>query len=101
VHDIVISGGLVVDGTGGPPVRADIAVDAGEITAVGEVIAEGKEVVDASGMVVTPGFVDIHCHYDGQATWDPLLEPSSLHGVTTVIVGNCGVGFAPVEPHRH
>ncbi|HUJ67125.1 MAG TPA: amidohydrolase family protein [Acidimicrobiales bacterium] len=101
MHDIVISGGLVVDGTGAPPVQADIAVDAGKVTAVGEVAAESREVIDASGLVVMPGFVDIHCHYDGQATWDPLLEPSSLHGVTTVIVGNCGVGFAPVEPDRH
>jgi N-acyl-D-amino-acid deacylase len=101
VHDLVIRGGLVVDGTGGVPFVGDVAVDGGKITTVGMVSAEAAEVIDASGMIVTPGFVDIHCHYDGQATWDPLLEPSSLHGITTVIMGNCGVGFAPVAPDRH
>jgi N-acyl-D-aspartate/D-glutamate deacylase len=100
VHDLVIKGGTVVDGTGAAPVVADVAVDGGRITAVGQV-GDGAEVVDATGRIVTPGFVDVHCHYDGQATWDPLLEPSSLHGVTTVVVGNCGVGFAPVRPDRH
>src|SRR4051794_36483543 len=99
MHDLVIRGGIVVDGTGAAPVVADVAIDGDAITAVGEV-GEGREVVEAAGRVVTPGFVDIHCHYDGQATWDPLLEPSSLHGITTVIVGNCGVGFAPVQPDR-
>jgi N-acyl-D-aspartate/D-glutamate deacylase len=100
LHDLVIKGGTVVDGTGAAPVVADVAVDGGRITAVGQV-GDGAEVVDATGRIVTPGFVDVHCHYDGQATWDPLLEPSSLHGVTTVVVGNCGVGFAPVRPDRH
>ena len=100
MHDLVITGGTVVDGTGARPVVADVAVDGGRITAVGQV-GEGAEVIDATGRVVTPGFVDIHCHYDGQATWDPLLEPSSLHGITTVIMGNCGVGFAPVAADRH
>ena len=99
MHDLVISGGTVVDGTGAAPRLADVAVDGGRITAVGKV-GEGHQVLDATGRIVTPGFVDIHCHYDGQATWDPLLEPSSLHGITTVIVGNCGVGFAPVEADK-
>src|SRR5437763_5288687 len=98
-HDLVIRGGTVVDGTGARPVLADVAVDGGRITAVGAV-GRGGEEIDATGRVVTPGFVDIHCHYDGQATWDPLLEPSSLHGITTVIMGNCGVGFAPVRADR-
>src|SRR5438105_3013291 len=98
-HDLVIRGGTVVDGTGARPVLADVAVDGGRITAVG-VVGRGREEIDATGRIVTPGFVDIHCHYDGQATWDPVLEPSSLHGITTVIVGNCGVGFAPVSPDK-
>ncbi len=103
MHDLVISGGLVVDGTGGTPRIADVAVDGGRISAVERpgVVGEAVETIDATGRIVTPGFVDIHCHYDGQATWDPLLEPSSLHGITTVVVGNCGVGFAPVAPDRH
>jgi N-acyl-D-aspartate/D-glutamate deacylase len=99
MHDLVIRGGTVVDGTGAAPVRADVAVDGGRITAVGTV-GDAAEVVDARDRIVTPGFVDIHCHYDGQATWDPVLEPSSLHGITTVIVGNCGVGFAPVAEDK-
>ena len=99
MHDLVIRGGTIVDGTGAAPVVADVAIDADRITAVGQV-GEGREEIDAAGRIVTPGFVDIHCHYDGQATWDPLLEPSSLHGITTVIVGNCGVGFAPVSPDK-
>ena len=100
MHDLVISGGLVVDGTGGAPRIADVAVDGGRITAVERpgVVGDAAETIDATGRIVTPGFVDIHCHYDGQATWDPLLEPSSLHGITTVVVGNCGVGFAPGRP---
>ena len=99
MHELVIRGGTVVDGTGARPVPADVAIDGGRITAVGDV-GEGQQELDATGRIVTPGFVDIHCHYDGQATWDPLLEPSSLHGITTVIMGNCGVGFAPVRPDR-
>ncbi|MCJ0902788.1 amidohydrolase family protein [Rhodococcus sp. ARC_M6] len=100
MHDLVIRGGLVVDGTGAVPRQADVAVDGGRITSVGEVSEPGRREVDAAGMLVTPGFVDIHTHYDGQVTWDALLTPSSLHGVTTVVMGNCGVGFAPVKPEQ-
>ncbi len=98
VHDLVIRGGLVVDGTGGEPVVADVAVDGDRIAVVGGDVGPGRRELDATGLVVTPGFVDVHTHYDGQATWDELLEPSTPHGVTTVVFGNCGVGFAPVRP---
>jgi N-acyl-D-amino-acid deacylase len=101
VHDLVIRNGTLVDGRGGTPVLADVAVDDGRITAVGAVDAPGREELDATGLVVTPGFVDVHTHYDGQVTWDPLLTPSLWHGVTTVVMGNCGVGFAPAAPDRH
>lgn len=95
--DMVIRGGSVADGLGGPLVEADIAVLDGRIAEVGRVAAQGKEEIDARGLLVTPGFVDIHTHYDGQAIWDARLNPSSWHGVTTVAMGNCGVGFAPVR----
>ena len=99
MHDLVIRGGTVVDGTGGPSRTADVAVDDGIITAVGDLKgAAAERTIDADGLLVTPGVVDVHTHYDGQATWDPLLTPSSWHGVTTVVMGNCGVGFAPVRP---
>jgi N-acyl-D-amino-acid deacylase len=101
MHDLVIRRGTVVDGTGGKPVEADVAIDGGRITAVGQVSARGKEEIDAQGKVVAPGFVDIHTHYDGQATWDAEMAPSSWHGVTSVVMGNCGVGFAPAHPDRH
>jgi N-acyl-D-aspartate/D-glutamate deacylase len=101
MHDLVIRRGTVVDGTGGKPVEADVAIDGGRITAVGQVSARGKEEIDAAGKIVAPGFVDIHTHYDGQATWDAEMAPSSWHGVTTVVMGNCGVGFAPAHPDRH
>ncbi len=101
MHDLVVAGGLVVDGTGAEPRVADVAVEDGRITAVGDDVGPARRTVDADGLVVTPGFVDIHTHYDGQATWDPELEPSSPHGVTTVVMGNCGVGFAPARPDRH
>jgi N-acyl-D-aspartate/D-glutamate deacylase len=97
MHDLVIRGGSVVDGSGSAPRRADVAVDNGRITAVEPRAERGHREIDAAGLLVTPGFVDIHTHYDGQATWDPYLTPSSLHGVTTVVFGNCGVGFAPVR----
>ena len=99
--DVVIRNGTVVDGTGAPARRADVAIEGGRIVAVGDDIPKGRRELDADGLLVTPGFVDPHTHYDGQATWDPLLAPSSHHGVTTVAMGNCGVGFAPVAPDRH
>ncbi len=102
MHDLVIRGGTVVDGTGAPARTADIAVDGGRISSVGSCSGEeARRTVDADGLLVTPGFVDIHTHYDGQATWDEVLAPSSWHGVTTLVTGNCGVGFAPARPDRH
>jgi N-acyl-D-aspartate/D-glutamate deacylase len=101
VHDLVIRGGSVVDGTGAPARTADVAVTDGVITQVGRVDGLTRQELDADGLVVTPGFVDVHTHYDGQATWDPHLTPSCWHGVTTAVLGNCGVGFAPVRPDRH
>ena len=100
-HDLVIRGGHVADGLGGKPVPADVAVDGATIGAVGAVSERGREEIDAAGLLVTPGFVDIHTHYDGQATWDARMTPSSWHGVTTAVMGNCGVGFAPVRPDAH
>jgi len=97
-YDLVIRGGLLVDGSGGPAREADVAVRNGRIAAVGRIAGFGVEEIDARGLVVTPGFVDIHTHYDGQATWDARMQPSSWHGVTTVVTGNCGVGFAPCAP---
>ena len=101
MHDLVIRGGTVVDGTGAPRLVADVAVDGGVITAVGHISAQGREEIDATGKIVAPGFVDIHTHYDGQATWDSEMGPSSWHGVTTVVMGNCGVGFAPAKKDKH
>ena len=98
MHDTVIRGGTVIDGSGRERETADVAVDGGLVTEVGQVDGRGREEIDADGLLVTPGFVDVHTHYDGQVTWDPLLEPSFWHGVTTVVMGNCGVGFAPVKP---
>jgi N-acyl-D-aspartate/D-glutamate deacylase len=95
--DIVIRGGTVMDGHGGTPYRGDVAVTNGRIAEVGKVSGRGADEIDADGLSVTPGFVDIHTHYDGQAMWDSHLAPSSWHGVTTVVMGNCGVGFAPVR----
>jgi N-acyl-D-aspartate/D-glutamate deacylase len=99
--DIVIRGGTLVDGSGAAPRQADIAIDKGLIVEVGEVSATGREEIDAKGLLVTPGWVDIHTHYDGQATWDERMTPSSIHGTTTVVMGNCGVGFAPVRKTDH
>jgi len=100
-HDLVIRNGNVVDGSGAPAVEADVAIDGGRITSVGSIADQGEREIDARGLLVTPGFVDIHTHYDAQATWDPYLMPSSLHGVTSVVMGNCGVGFAPVHDLDH
>src|SRR3954463_12587491 len=103
-HDLVIRGGTVVDGTGRPPRTADVAIADGVVVAVeesGDLATGTAHVVDADGALVTPGFVDIHTHYDGQATWDDRLVPSSWHGVTTIVMGNCGVGFAPCRPSDH
>jgi N-acyl-D-aspartate/D-glutamate deacylase len=97
-HDLVIRGGTVVDGTGAPARTADVAIDADVVVEVGRVDGPARREVDADGLLVTPGFVDVHTHFDGQATWDPHLTPSCWHGVTTAMLGNCGVGFAPVRP---
>ncbi len=98
--DLVIRGGTVVDGSGSPGRVADVAVTDGLITAVGDYTGPADREIDATGLLVTPGFVDVHTHYDGQATWDPYLTPSSWHGVTTAVFGNCSVGFAPVRPDQ-
>jgi N-acyl-D-aspartate/D-glutamate deacylase len=99
--DLVIRGGTVVDGTGCSPRTADVAITDGVIVEVGSFGGTARRTIDASGAIVAPGFVDVHTHYDGQATWDDRMIPSSLHGVTTVVMGNCGVGFAPVHGHHH
>ena len=100
-YDLVIRGGRVYDGSGGPAYEADVAVKDGVIVAVGQIHGRGAEEIDARAKIVTPGFVDIHTHYDGQATWDARMQPSSWHGVTTVVMGNCGVGFAPCHGEDH
>lgn len=100
-HDLVIRGGTVIDGTGAEARSADIAIDNGLVTQVGKVSASATQTLDAAGALVAPGFVDIHTHYDGQAAWSNRMSPSSHHGVTTVVMGNCGVGFAPVRPADH
>ncbi|MCA9512948.1 MAG: amidohydrolase family protein [Myxococcota bacterium] len=100
-YDLIVRGGTIVDGTGRAPFRGDVAVRDGRIAAVGapgEIAGEAAREVDATGLVVTPGFVDVHTHYDAQVTWDPYLTPSCFHGVTTAVLGNCGVGFAPARP---
>jgi N-acyl-D-aspartate/D-glutamate deacylase len=99
--DMVIRNGTVIDGTGREPQRADVAIDRGRIVGVGRAAVRGREEIDAEGLAVTPGFVDIHTHYDGQVSWESRLQPSSSHGVTTVVMGNCGVGFAPCRPDQH
>lgn len=100
-YDLVLRGGTVFDGSGAPGVAADVGVRDGRVAAVGRGLAAGAEEIDACGRIVTPGFVDIHTHYDGQATWGARMTPSSGHGVTTVVMGNCGVGFAPCRPEDH
>ena len=98
--EFAIRGGTVVDGSGAPGYRADVAVDGGRITAIGGGL-EGERVLDATGCVVAPGFIDIHTHYDAQVFWDPALRPSSFQGVTTVVAGNCGFTIAPTRPEHH
>lgn len=100
MHEVVIRGGTIVDGSGAPAQAGDLAIDGGRVTQAGGKAGPGIREIDAQGALVTPGWVDIHTHYDGQATWDPYLSPSTWHGVTTAIMGNCGVGFAPVKPDR-
>jgi N-acyl-D-amino-acid deacylase len=100
-YDIVIRNGLIVDGLGGEPFIGDVAVQGGLISAVGMVEGTGAKEIDATGLLVTPGFVDLHTHYDGQAIWSERMTPSSAHGVTTAVMGNCGVGFAPCRPDDH
>jgi len=101
MHDVVIRGGTIVDGTGAPAREGDVAIDGDRIAQVGGGASRGRREIDAKGHLVTPGWVDIHTHYDGQVTWDPYLTPSGWNGVTTVVMGNCGVGFAPARPDRH
>src|ERR1700719_4074118 len=100
MHDIVIRGGTIIDGTGMPGFAGDMAIDGDRIAAVGGKLGPARRDVAADGLLVTPGWVDVHTHYDGQAMWDPLLAPSCWHGLTTVLFGNCGVGFAPVKKHH-
>ena len=100
MHDIVIRGGTIVDGTGKASFTGDVAIAGDRIAAVGGKQGPARRDIDADGLLVTPGWVDVHTHYDGQAMWDPLLAPSCWHGVTTVMFGNCGVGFAPVKKHH-
>jgi N-acyl-D-aspartate/D-glutamate deacylase len=98
MYDLIIRGGTLVDGTGEPARKADIAIEGDRVAAVGNDLGEATRTIDATGLLVTPGWVDIHTHYDGQVTWDPHLTPSGWNGVTTLVMGNCGVGFAPVRP---
>ena len=100
-YDVVIRAGTIVDGLGGKPFVGDIAVSDGVIVAIGDVDGPGTREIDATGLLVTPGFVDLHTHYDGQAIWSDRCSPSSSHGVTTALMGNCGVGFAPCRAEDH
>ncbi|MEM7466564.1 MAG: amidohydrolase family protein, partial [Pseudomonadota bacterium] len=101
MHDLIIRDALIVDGTGAPAQNGDVAIDQNKITAVGGKQGRAQREINANGLMLSPGWVDVHTHYDGQATWDPLLSPSCWHGVTTTVMGNCGVGFAPVKPAQH
>jgi N-acyl-D-amino-acid deacylase len=101
MHDLIIKNGEIVDGTGAPKFRGDVAVKNGRIAEVGDVSGPAKRTIDADGAMVAPGFVDIHTHYDGQVSWDSVLAPSSINGVTSIAMGNCGVGFAPARADKH
>src|SRR5215470_11777765 len=101
MHDLVIRCGTIVDGTGAAARSGDLAIDGDRISVVGGTAGRGRREIDARDLLVTPGWVDIHSHYDGQVRWDPYLTPSCWHGVTTIVMGNCGVGFAPARPDRH
>src|ERR1700693_3642090 len=96
--DLIVRGGTVIDGTGAPRSQADVAIADGRIVEVGKVRDSAERVIDGSGLMVAPGFIDPHTHYDAQICWDPLITCSSWHGVTTVVMGNCGVGLAPCKP---
>ncbi len=100
MYDLIIRNGLIYDGKGSEPFEADIAISEDKIVSIGNIEEDSIETIDAKGKIVTPGFVDIHTHYDGQVTWDPYLRPSTYHGVTTVVMGNCGVGFSPCKPDQ-
>ena len=100
MFDLIIKNGSIYDGKGSEPYKADLAISNETIVEIGDIKGEAKKVIDAEGKIVTPGFVDIHTHYDGQVTWDPYLRPSTYHGVTTVVMGNCGVGFSPCKPDQ-
>jgi len=101
MNDVLIEGGTVVDGTGKPAFTGDVAFSDGRITGVGKDLGPARRTINADGLLVCPGWVDVHTHYDGQVTWDPQLAPSLWHGVSTVVMGNCGVGFAPAAPDQH
>src|SRR6266446_8784311 len=97
-HDLVIKNAMVIDGTGAPRQHADVALDGGKIVEIGRISDSAARTINADGLALAPGFIDIHTHYDAQISWDPLLTPSCWHGVTTVLMGNCGVGVAPCRP---
>lgn len=101
MHDVVIRGGKIVDGTGKPAFIGDVAIAKGQIAAVGKDLGGAQKIINAEGLLVTPAWVDVHTHYDGQVAWDEQMTPSLWHGVSTVVMGNCGVGFAPATPDRH
>ena len=101
MHDLIIRGGNIVDGTGKAAFTGDVAITNKRISAVGTNLGNANRTVDADGLLVTPAWVDVHTHYDAQVAWDEQLTPSLWHGVSTVVMGNCGVGFAPAAPDRH
>ena len=100
MHDLIIKGGTLIDGTGAASITSDVAIKDGCIVDIGKITSKANRAINADGLFVTPGWVDIHTHYDGQVSWDPYLSPSSWHGVTTAVMGNCGVGFAPAHVHQ-